>query len=799
VFSIARGREPETFQAWSYADFRLLLPSPSVGIAASADAGGTLAERRDEEAGTPLAFKAVSGGYFDRLGARPAAGRLLADADDRPGSPAAIVLSHAFWRQRFDGDASIVGRALWIGDWPVVVAGVAERGFTGPVTGAPPAFWMALAVYADLARGDRTSQAKRLQDQIDALADDPSSDGAARRQHFEGELARLYGPVDTQVSLFGRLAPGVTRDRAGSELTALARAPRLARGDEAGAKGIEVHLDNIASLGDARDSGSLVSLALSILGLVMLIACVNISNVLGAAAVARRREIGTRLALGAGRGRIVRQLLTEGVVLGAAGGACGVLLAAWIAPLVARLLDMPPQIDVSLNLRILLFAMVATTAATLGAGLVPALFGWRGRLLASMKATPGSGAARLPARRLRRVLVGGQATAAVLLLVCATLFTRALVHITSVDLGFDPDRLISVRVDFGREYDGARRLEFWRQGIARVRQIPGVQGAAVAGYAPMGRATSASDVNAAATSRAGTGALGDSLQRFHRNFTTADYFATIGLPLLRGRAYTEEEVRTSAPVAVISQGLARAAWGDGDPIGSPLARVWGRDDAPGAPRLGFLSKPAGTRVIGVVADTVTTVWRPSTAMIYMPLDASIYGPLIVRAVNPGRAAVPVQEALLSLDPNVSPRVTFVSDGWREELRAPRALAALASLLGLTALGLALVGLFGVAAFAVDVRRHEVSVRMALGATARSVVRLLMVDSLRPVAAGAALGLILAPAGARLLRLVLFGVAPYDPWAMAGAALLLAGTAAIAVLIPARRASRVDPVTVLKVD
>jgi predicted permease len=683
----------------------------------------------------------------------------------------------------------------------MTVAGVAEEGYTGLSVGIPPAFWMPLGVYADLVRGNRVAQAARLRDQIGALAGDRSPDASARRGGFEVALTNLQGPWSGPVQIFGRLNAGTTTDRAASELNALARATWLARGDAKGAARIDVHLIPAASLRQHEDLDTLANVAMALLALVLLIACVNISNVLFAGAVARRREIGTRLALGAGQWRVVRQLLTESGVLSIAGGLCGLVLGGWLTPLLGRMLDVPPQTDLSLNRHVYAFAAICTTAVALGAGLLPALYGRRGGLSGAMKSTAVSGTTRLPAARLRALLVGGQTTAAILLLTCAALFTRALIHVTTVNLGFEPQQLMSVDVAFGSDYDGPRRLQFWERALDRVRQIPGVQDVAVAGYGPMGLVTAAGDVTVVATPAAGTGVLGDSLARFHRNFTTAGYFATIGLPISRGRSYTDDEVHTGAPVAVISESLARIAWGDASPLGSPLERVWGQDDAPGAPRRGFLSKPAGTRVIGVVPDAVTSILHPSTAMVYLPFDSSIFGPLLVRTYNPATVALPVQEALRSLDPNLRSTVSFVADGWREELRIPKALFMLALLLGLTSLVLALVGLFGISAFVVDLRRHEVSVRMALGATGAGVVRLLLRDCLRPVAVGTVVGLAIAPAAAKFwfLRVALFGVSPYDPWAMSGAVLLLSLTAAAAVFVPARRASRVDPVAVLKTE
>lgn len=294
------------------------------------------------------------------------------------------------------GDPSIVGRTLWLGDTAVTVAGVVDRGFAGPadLPGAPRAFWITLAAYSDSVKVDRAGQVDRVRAQIRRLDGDRTAEAVARRQEFEAVLARLQGPWNANVEVFGRLASAATEERAESELTAAAVASVRERGDAAGAAAIKVNLNGLSGLAVGGDSTTVTNIALGILVLVLLVACVNVSNVLFAGAIRRRREIGTRLALGASRWRVVRQLLTESCVLGLLGGLAGLLLATWLAPLIGRLLDVPVQIDLSLDRRAYAFAALSTMAAAIGAGLIPALYGRRGELLAAVKATASSGVAR---------------------------------------------------------------------------------------------------------------------------------------------------------------------------------------------------------------------------------------------------------------------------------------------------------------------------------------------------------------------------------------------------------------------
>lgn len=342
-----------------------------------------------------------------------------------------------------------------------------------------------------------------------------------------------------------------------------------------------------------------VATTAGIFALLLFLACSNVTNLLLANAVGRRREIGTRLALGAGRGRVVRQLLTESLLLGAAGGVAGLVLASWIAPLLGRALRVPPLLDVTPDIRVYTFAVTTTLAAGLLAGLAPARYGRRGDLLTALQDRNEDGS--VATNRTRTVLIASQACGSLVLLVTAALFTRSLVQAVSFDLGFDADRMANVSVPFGRGYDAPRRATYWDAALERVRQLPGVSGASLVALAPFEGA----DAPHRLEDGRGQG------RPVLRNEVTGDYFATAGIRLFRGRTFTPDEVRDDAAVAIISASLARLYWGDAEPLGATLDRVWGPPDPPDSRPRGLLRKPAGTRVVGVAADATPSRSRRS--------------------------------------------------------------------------------------------------------------------------------------------------------------------------------------------
>ena len=370
-----------------------------------------------------------------------------------------------------------------------------------------------------------------------------------------------------------------------------------------------------------------------------------------------------------------------------------------------------------------------------------------------------------------------------------------------MDLGLDTSRLLKVTVDLGRGYDNARAANYWDDALTRLRAMPGVTGAALATIAPFEGIHAPQRLANSAPATVGGYLRGVSPRFVDRNQTAAEYFATIGSPVLRGRTYTQEEVRSGAPVAVISLSLAREFWGAEDPIGSGLERVWGADDAPGDPYAGsVLRKPKGTRIVGVVGDTVTLLRNYDVPTIYMPLpDTELQHVrlIVTTRSDPQSLAGPIRSALLALDPNTDPQPMLAQTGLDRELSTSRILAFLTSVIGITAFGLAVIGLLGVTTFVVGQRRHEVSVRMALGASRADVVGLLLRDSLRPVVIGLIAGLVLALLIGHVIRGALIGVSGHDPIAILAALAVLLGAAVIAVLVPARRGASVDPAQVLR--
>ncbi len=610
---------------------------------------------------------------------------------------------------------------------------------------------------------------------------------AAERRRLKALEAELTAPSRSNpaVDVLGRIGRGVTRARAEAEVGAIVVA--LAGEHRAGgtSRPPTVQLQSIDDIWN-KQTIPLVAILLTTVGAVVLLACANVTNLLLASATSRRREIGTRLAIGASRGRIVRQMLTESLLLGLLGGALGLVIAIQILPSFAALVQIPPAFDVSPDFAVYAFVAMVALAVGLTAGLAPARYGRGGDVLSALNTDQHAAPRPMPRGVLRSMLIGGQAAVSIVLLVLAALLTRALVQTAGLDLGYDADRLMTVslqRASSGRISGAASTAEYWRQAVERVRQLPGVAGAGLASVFPFDSGTASQVLNG---------------RRINRNETSPEFFDTLGARLIRGRIYTADEVAIQAPVAVISARLAREFWGSEDPVGASLERVWGVEDASSTRLPGLLSKPKGTRIIGVVTDVITGLRHFDAPTIYLPLANSAAARLVVRAHDDPRAIAPaVRDALESLDPTTRARTVFPSDGLKREREGPRILAALAVMVGSIALGLAIIGLFGVTAFAVEQRTHEISVRRALGASNSQLMRMLFNDSLKPVAAGLTVGLLFALLGGRVVQGVLYGVNSRDPLAIVAAVTILFAAAAAAVVLPARRATRVDPAQLLK--
>ena len=517
-----------------------------------------------------------------------------------------------------------------------------------------------------------------------------------------------------------------------------------------------MRLDPHAGLGRvaASDVLAVAAAVLAVIGLVLLLACANVATVLISTAITREREMGVRAALGASRWRIVRQLVTESLALGTVAAAVGLLFAYWAIPLIASMVEAPAGADLTPDLNVYVFLGIVTLLTGIGAGLAPAWHGRGADLVAPLK---GDGARqnRVAPRRLRSMLVMTQAAISVLLIVMATLFVRAAFRAAAVDVGFVATGLYAVTPGLGRsafENNGAGIKNFWSRAISELQSVPGVAAVTLAELTPF------DGISKSAVTR-------DQPARVvHFNRTRADYFETIGLRLLTGRAFSREEVATAAPVVVVSESLARAYWNDQSPLGQVLPSQIPVPPSMTALQAGATATTTRPIVIGVVADAVAAqLHQRNTLVVYEPLDSAneVFAQLLVR-VAPG-ATTTIDEArqrLRLIDPQADVRIASVEELLQREAGRPRMLATLTGVVGVIAIVLCVIGLYGLTASVIGQRTKEMAVRAAIGAETRHLLRLLMWDSLRPVVVGLIVGAGAALLASRVvLSAMLFGVSP----------------------------------------
>jgi predicted permease len=693
----------------------------------------------------------VSGGYLQMLGARPDIGRPLEPSDDLPGAPLVAVISHFFWSTELNGDRSVLGKVLWLNGSAVTLVGVLNPDFTGPVA-ARPSIWVPLSALDDL---------------LGALPLDLNS--------------------STPVEVIARLAPGVGRPAAEENLAAVVNriaGPSLA-GDHGNA-GPPVQLFSAASPIDGRDATeSYLGLAciFGLVGLVLAVACANTANLLLAATTARRQEMGIRLSLGASTGRLLRQMVNESLLLAVIAGVVGALLSIWLSPLLGAAFNLPPDYSTAPDLRTVAFTVAVALVCGLTTGLSPARYGSRGNVIEVLKAqsarhesTSRSG--------LRMSFVGFQAAVSIFLLVAAALFARTAIVTAQMEIGFDADRLLTVSL--GGSRTGFNESAYMQAATATLRVLPSVQQVSVTQHLPWGWS-----LHRVRFSRGGTS------YQLNVNQSDEAFFAAAGLRVLRGRTFTRDEANQRAPVALVSESVVRAFFDGSDAIGQQLPQV---------PSAGFEGAPA--TIIGVVADALLT---PMDAQVY----GSVYRPLrllsadagqpssppgfVVRTSTPARAVREIEVALRQIDPRARPEVRLVREAMEPYFGSKRMFAFLSGPTAIVAVLLSVFGMFGVTAFAVAQRMQEVSIRLALGASRADVRRLLLQDSLRPVAAGLIVGLSGALLVARFTATMfnLSGISPHDPLAVIVATSVLVLGALVAVAIPTRRASRAAPANLLR--
>lgn len=689
----------------------------------------------------------VSGNFFSVLGAQAAIGRVCNESDDVVNGPKVVVLSDRIWRERFNADPNLIGQSVTLSENNFTVVGVMSARFEFP-KGVD--LWLPI------------------------------------RPTVSAQQAESYGA--SFLTAVGKLKPNMTLAQAEAEMNTIV-ARLAAAHPEMNAAGHRIVITPLAEhlFGDARPA---LWLLLAATGMLLLIAAANIANLSLARATARRREFALRAALGAERGRLARQLLTESFLLALIGGLGGVALSYWLIKLLVRVApaDIPRIEEVSLNFTVLLFSLGVTLLMAMLCGLVPALAASRTNLNQALNEGGSKMSGERSGKRTRSALVVAEIAVTVVLLAGATLILRSFVNLSRLDLGFDPSNTLTMHLRLqGSKYGTPEaRRAFYKQLIERLEAKPGVEAASAVLIRPM-EGEVGWDVPFALEGQSETEAKKNRVPNFEA--ITPHYFRTIKLPLKAGREFTDFDSEQSQPVAIISQTMAKTLFGAGvDPIGKRL-------------RLDLRDSPWRT-IVGVVGDTRYRALQDARFDLYIPFaqwPMAFVNHFAVRTTVDPKAMLPiVRNEVAALDPmQAITRVATMDEMVATHLAQPRFSAVLLNWLSGLALLMAAVGIYGVLAYSVAQRTGEFGVRLALGAQTRDILRLVVGQGMRLVLMGITIGLVAAIGLTRLLKTLLFGVSATDPMTYAGAALLLIAVALLACWIPARRATKIDPLQALR--
>jgi predicted permease len=717
----------------------------------------------------PVDHKWVSGNYFSTLGIPAAVGRTLLVSDDRlpPREPVA-VLSDAYWTRRFGRDPMVVGRSFRLRTTTFIIVGVAPRGFFGESSGETVDLWMPLSAQAGapswLWSGHSTTWLRILARRRTGISLAQARAGLEPvYEHIRDDIAAGTDSSEFRLSVLGSRLAVSEASRGSSRIRDNLSAPLL--------------------------------VLMAIVGLVLLVACANVANLMLARAAARRRETAVCLAIGAGRLRLVRQGMAEALLLAAFGGLGGLFLATWGTSVLEALISsaLPISLDVSPDTRVLTFAVLTSCATAAVFGLLPALRATGIDPLGALKGggRPGRGMARIP---LGRTLVVTQIVVSLVLLVAAGLFVRSLLKLKDIEPGFDPDRVVLLRMTPPVDQQPVSvetRRDLYRRLLERAESVPGVDGASA----------SFSGVLAAETWRNAITAEGfipraGMTPRTFANSITPRYFDVMRIAVLRGRGFTDGDHETAPKVAVVNEAFAQQFFGKGGPIGKRVGFC--SSDPCGWPPKGMME------IVGVTEDTKYVDLREEKRpMLYVPFtqfDQNLSEIEVRTAGDPSAVAATIYRELAAVDRRLAMVAMILArDRVDASIVAERLIAKLSAAFGLLALALAGVGLYGLIAYVTAQRTGEIGIRMALGAQRRDVRRLVLRDTLRLVELGAAIGIPAALAGAQLLSSQLYQVGPRDPVAVSLSIAALFLVALVAGYLPARRATGVDPANALRAE
>jgi putative ABC transport system permease protein len=682
----------------------------------------------------------VSGDFFNTLGVTPSLGRLLTTADDAPGATHVVVLSHAFWTRQFNQDPRVIGRTIRLDDVACTIVGVAPTSLQIPQR--------ELAVWRNLIIPTPERRGPFYLTELVRLRSESTLDAArANLEAVADSIKRQYGPGEWRF----RIVP----------LTE-------------------------ALVGDARMP---LYMLFGGVGFLLLIALANVANLMVARASTREREVALRTALGAGRGRLARQIITESVLIGVVGGAAGIATAAGLIRLLASLGEqiVPRITDIQIDLRVLLFATGVSILAGLLFGTAPALRTASGDV-GSLADSQRSSASRSK-RRLQSTLVVAEIALALVLSAGAGLLVRSLIRLQQVDVGFTPQRLVTFRLALpdARYGDAAAARNFFGRLLERLTTVPGVESAAVAVSLPPNQVTVTDNF----TAEGQFYAPGQSAPVGTMVVASESFFSTLRIPLLRGRFFDTRDAAGSEPVVIVSRALADRYYPNGDAVGRRF-----RTGGPERPRNEWM------RVVGIVDDVkYSGLAESAPPSFYLPLQQHPWSDqfVVVRTATAPSAVIPaIRDAVWSIDRELPlARIRLMDEIMSAAAADPRFRTFVLSCFGVLGLVLAIVGVYGVTSYAVSQRTHEMGVRAALGARPSDLMRLVLRDSGSLAVLGIAIGLAAALAVTTATEKLLFGVTPRDPLTLLSVALLLGSAALCASWFPARRAARVDPLRAIR--
>jgi putative ABC transport system permease protein len=689
----------------------------------------------------------VTGNFFTTLGVNPFLGRNFLPEEDQPGANRTLILSHGLWQRRFGADPKIIGKTALLDTRSYIVVGVAPAGFDPPTGKAE--LWVPLGLWRNSLAG--------------------------RSGHSAGRA-------------IARLKPGVTVKQAVTEIDSIARRLQDQYKEAPAVTGATVLPLHEQVVGKFRPA---ILILFAAVGFVLLIACANVANLLLARSASRQREIAIRSAVGASRFRIIQQLLTEGMLLSLFGGILGLLLAMWGTDLLVTLgpVDLPRLKEIGIDSRALGFTLIASILTSILFGLAPALQASRPDLNETLKEGGKSSMEGMGGRRVRNLLVVTEVALTFVLLIGAGLMIKSFLRLQQVDPGYNTDKVLALEMSLpGAKYRNRTEVaQFYEKLFARIEAIPGIEASGGANNLPMGENYNQQGFSI----EGGPIFTADDYRMVDAYVTSPGYFRAMGIPLLRGRIFSDQDRETSPPVGIIDEAMARIYWPDADPIGKHFKMSGSKPEDPWITVVGIVGS---VKQYGLDQETRPQIYRPFQQRADWTMS------LVVKAPNPMGLVSAIRQAVGEVDKdqpiyNIKPLEQIVAESTSQR----RFNMLLLVLFAVIALILAAVGIYGVMSYSVTQRTHEIGIRMALGADQKDILKLILGHGMALALAGIVIGMASALALTRLMSSLLFGVSATDLPTFAVISIILTGIALLSCFIPARRAMKVDPMVALRYE